>query len=318
MGFRVYRPYPFPDAVDPAIGKELKRLGVVFEPELHAETDAIVCLLATKVDAALLDRVPKLRVIANVAVGYDNIDVPACTARGVVVTNTPDVLTEATADLAWALLLAAARRVPEGDRFARSGKWKRWEWTMFHGADVHGRTLGILGAGRIGQATGHRAVGFSMQVLYTSRQRRLLFEHTTMARRVDFKTLLRESDFLSIHVPLNRETHHLIGAKELALMKPGAILINTARGPIVDEAALAKALKSGKLAAAGLDVFEKEPKIHPALLKLENVALLPHIGSATESTRRRMVETALRNCMAALKGEMPPNAVNAHALELKE
>jgi glyoxylate reductase len=317
LGFRVYRPYVFPDAIDPAIGKELKRLGVTFETELHAGTDAIVCLLATKVDAALLARAPKLRVVSNVAVGYDNIDVPACTARGVVATNTPDVLTEATADVAWALLLAAARRVPEGDRFVRSGKWQKWDWTMFRGADVHGRTLGILGAGRIGQATGHRAVGFSMQVLYTSRERKLLFEHTTQARRVDFRTLLRESDFLSVHVPLSKETRHLIGAKEFAQMKPGAILINTSRGPIVDEAALAKALKSGKLASAGLDVFEKEPKIHPGLLKLDNVAMLPHIGSATDSARRKMVETALRNCIAALKGELPPNALNAHALNLK-
>jgi glyoxylate reductase len=317
MAFRVYRPYVFPDAIDPAIEKDLKRLGVKFEPELHEDTDAIVCLLGVKVDAALLDRVPKLRVVSNVAVGYDNIDVPACTARGVIATNTPDVLTEATADLAWALLLAAARRVPEGDRYARAGKWKRWDWTTLRGADVHGRTLGILGAGRIGQATGHRAVGFSMQVLYTSRERKLLFEHTTLARRVDFKTLLRESDFLSVHVPLSKETRHLIGAKELAMMKPGAILINTARGPIVDEAALAKALKSGKLASAGLDVFEHEPRIHPGLLRLENVAILPHIGSATDSARRRMVETALRNCIAALKGEMPPNAINAHALNRK-
>ena len=317
MGFRVYRPYDFPDDVDPAIGKELKRLGVKFDRELHEDTDAIVCLLATKVDAALLARVPKLRVVSNVAVGYDNIDVPACTEQGVVVTNTPDVLTEATADLAWSLLLAAARRVPEADRYVRTGKWKQWDWTALRGADVHGRTLGILGAGRIGQATGHRAVGFSMEVLYTSRQRRLLFEHTTQARRVDLKTLLRQSDFLSVHVPLNKETRHLIGAKELAMMKPGAILINTARGPIVDEAALAKALKSGRLAAAGLDVFEHEPRIHPGLLKLQNVVLLPHIGSATESTRRRMVETALRNCIAALKGEVPPNALNAHALNLK-
>ncbi|MBI3857486.1 MAG: D-glycerate dehydrogenase, partial [Planctomycetes bacterium] len=261
MGFRVYRPYVFPDTVDPEIEQELKRLGVRFEAELHAGTDAIVCLLGTKIDAALLARAPKLRVVANVAVGYDNIDVPACTARGVIATHTPDVLTEATADLAWALLLAAARRVPEGDRYVRSGKWKRWDWTMLRGADVHGKTLGILGAGRIGQATGHRALGFSMQVLYTSRERKLLFEHTTQARRVDFKTLLRESDFLSIHVPLRKETLHLIGAKELGMMKRGAILINTARGPIVDEAALAKALKSGRLASAGLDVFEKEPKI---------------------------------------------------------
>jgi glyoxylate reductase len=314
MSFLVYRPYVFPDAIDPGIVKELKRLRVTFEPELHAETDAIVCLLGTKVDAALLDRAPKLRVVSNVAVGYDNIDVAACTARGVVATNTPDVLTEATADLAWALLLAAARRVPEGDRYVRAGKWKRWDWTTLRGADVFGRTLGILGAGRIGQATGHRALGFSMQVLYTSRERKLLFEHTSMARRVDFKTLLRESDFLSIHVPLSKETRHLIGAKELAMMKPGAILINTSRGPIVDEAALVKALKSGRLASAGLDVFEHEPRVHPGLLKLENVAILPHIGSATDSARRRMVETALRNCIAALKGEMPPNAINAHAL----
>jgi glyoxylate reductase len=313
----VYRPYDFPDEIDPAIRKELKRMGVRFEPELHAETDAIVCLLGTKVDAALLARAPKLRVVANVAVGYDNIDVPACTARGVVATNTPDVLTEATADLAWALLLAAARRVPEGDRYVRSGKWKEWDWAMLRGADVHGKTLGILGAGRIGQATGHRAVGFSMQVLYTSRQRRLLFEHTTQARRVDFRTLLRQSDFLSIHIPLSKETRHLIGTRELAMMKPGAVLINTARGAIVDEAALAKALKSGRLASAGLDVFEREPKLHPALLKLENVALLPHLGSATDSARRKMVETALRNCIAALKGEVPPNALNAHALNLK-
>jgi glyoxylate reductase len=314
--FRIYRPYDFPDEIDPAIRRELKRLGVKFEPELHGETDAIVCLLATKVDGALLARVPKLRIVSNVAVGVDNVDVPACTERGVVVTNTPDVLTEATADLAWSLLLAAARRVPEAERYVRSGKWAKWDWTALRGADVHGRTLGILGAGRIGQATGHRAVGFSMQVLYTSRQRRLLFEHTTQARRVDFKALLRQSDFLSIHVPLTKETRHLIGAKELAMMKPGAILINTARGPILDEASLAKALKSGKLAAAGLDVFEREPKIHPDLLKLDNVVLLPHIGSATESTRRKMVETALRNCIAALKGEVPPNGVNAHALNL--
>jgi len=311
MGFHVYRPYDFPDRIDPAIQKELRRLKVRFEKKVHADTDAIVCLLGTKVDASLLDRTPKLRVVSNVAVGYDNIDVPECTRRGVFATNTPDVLTEATADLAWALLLAAARRVPEGDRYVRSGKWKRWDWTLLRGAEVHGRTLGILGAGRIGQATGHRAVGFSMQVLYTSRERKLLFEHTTMARRVDFKVLLRESDFLSIHVPLSAKTRHLIGAKELALMKPGAILINTARGPIVDEAALVRALRSGRLAAAGLDVFEREPDLHPGLLRLENVVLLPHVGSATEVARRRMLETALRNCLAALRGEVPPNALNA-------
>jgi len=316
MGFRVCRPYAFPDRIDPAIEKELKGLGVKFEAELHAGTDAVVCLLGLKIDAAALDRAPKLRVVSNVAVGYDNIDVAACTARGVIATNTPDVLTEATADCAWALILSAARRVPEGDRYARSGKWKKWDWMLLRGADVHGKTLGILGAGRIGQATGHRAIGFSMQVLYTSRERKLLFEHATLARRVDFRTLLRESDFLSIHVPGSKENRHLIGARELAMMKPGAILINTARGPIVDEAALVKALKSGRLASAGLDVYEAEPKIHPGLLKLENVALLPHIGSATDSARRKMVETALRNCIAALRGEVPPNALNAQAMNL--
>lgn len=315
MGFRVCRPYAFPDEIDPAIQKELKRLKVVFEPELHEGTDAVLCLLAFKADGSILDRAPKLRVVANVAVGYDNIDVPACTSRGVLATNTPDVLTEATADLAWALLLAAARRVTEAERYVRSGKWKKWDWELLRGADVHGRTLGILGAGRIGQATGHRALGFSMQVLYTSRERKLLFEHTTLARRVDLKTLLRESDFLSIHVPASRATRHLIGERELAMMKPSAILINTARGPIVDEAALVKALKSKRLAAAGLDVYEQEPKVHPGLLGLDNVALLPHIGSATDSARRKMVETALRNLIAALKGELPPNALNPEALK---
>jgi glyoxylate reductase len=290
---------------------------VKFEPKLHSGTQAIICLLGTKVDGALLDSAPRLRVVSNVAVGHDNIDLAACSARGIFATNTPDVLTEATADLAWALILASARRVAEGDRYARSGKWKRWDWTLLRGAEIHGRTLGILGAGRIGQATGHRAIGFSMQVLYTSRERKLLFEHTTMARRVEFKTLLRESDFLSIHVPLSTKTRHLIGAKELRMMKPGAILINTARGPIIDEAALAKALKSGRLASAGLDVFEREPEIHPELLKLENVVLLPHIGSSTDAARRKMLETALRNCIAALKGEVPPNALNAKELGAK-
>ncbi len=315
MAIRVYRPYDFQDRVDPAIEKEIQRLGIKFEAALHPDTQGVVCLLGTKVDAALLDKAPKLRVVSNVAVGYDNIDVPACTSRGVYATNTPEVLTEATADLAWALILASARRVAEGDRYARSGKWKRWDWTLLRGAEIHGRTLGILGAGRIGQATGHRAIGFSMQVLYTSRERKLLFEHTTLARRVDFKTLLGESDFLSIHVPLSPKTRHLIGAKELKMMKPGAILINTSRGPIVDEAALAKALKSGRLASAGLDVFEREPEIHPELLKLENVVLLPHVGSSTDAARRKMLETALRNCLAALKGEVPPNALNARELK---
>jgi glyoxylate reductase len=314
MTIPVYRPYPFRDAVDPALVRGLKRLRVRFETRLHPRTEAMVVLLQTKVTADLLPTLPRLRVIANVAVGYDNVDVPACTTRGILLTNTPDVLTDATADIAWALLLAAARRVTEGDRFVRAGKFKRWEWTLMRGVDVHGKTLGIVGAGRIGQAVARRARGFSMRILYTARARKPGFERETDARRVDLKGLLRESDFVSIHVPLSPETRHLVGAKELALMKRTAVLVNTARGPIVDEAALARVLRSGRLFAAGLDVYEKEPEVHAGLLGLENVALLPHVGSATDETRRRMYETALRNLVAVLEGRRPPNPVNAQVL----
>jgi glyoxylate reductase len=310
VSFRVYRPYAFPDPVDPALQAELRRLGVRFEKTLHPGTEAIVTLLDLRVDEALLSRLPRLRAVCNVAVGYDNIDVPAATRRGVWVTNTPDVLTGATADLAWALLLAAARRVAEGDRFVRAGRWKRWDWTMLRGVDVHGKTLGIVGAGRIGQAVGRRAVGFSMQVLYASRERKPGFERETGARRVPLDRLLRESDFVSIHLALTSETRGLIGARELGLMKPTAILVNTARGPIVDEAALVRALRSGGIRAAGLDVFEREPAVHPGLLRLENVVLCPHIGSATDETRRAMYETALRNLAAILAGRRPPHPVN--------
>jgi glyoxylate reductase len=306
----IYRPYPFRDPVDPAVVRDLKRLGVRFETELHAGTEGMVILLATKVAPPLLETLPKLRVVSNVAVGYDNIDVPACTARGVQVTNTPDVLTDATADVAWALLLAAARRVTEGDRYVRAGKFRKWDWTLMRGVDVRGRTLGIIGAGRIGQAVALRGRGFDMPVLYTARGRKASFEEATGARRVPLDRLLREADFVSIHVPLSAETRHLIGARELGLMKRTAVLVNTARGPIVDEAALAKALAAGRIFAAGLDVYEREPEIHPALPGLENVALLPHVGSATEETRRRMYETALRNLAAVLKGRRPPNPVN--------
>jgi glyoxylate reductase len=317
MALHVYRPYAFPEEVDPAVRRELRRLGVRFETLLHDRTDAIVTLLDLRVDAPLLERLPRLRLVANVAVGYDNVDVGACTARGVMLTNTPDVLTEATADLAWALLLAAARRVGEAERFVRAGRFRRWDWTMLRGVDVHGKILGVVGAGRIGQAVGHRATGFSMQVLYTSRERKLLFEHLTLARRVELRTLLAQSDFVSIHVPLTKETRHLIGAKQLAMMKPTAVLVNTSRGPVVDEAALAEALRRRTIYAAGLDVFEREPAVHPALLKLQNAVLLPHIGSATEATRRKMYETALRNLIATLKGEIPPNCVNATGLGLR-
>jgi len=317
MSIRVYRPYPFRDDVDPAISRELKRLGVRFEARLHPGTEGMVILLATKVNAGLLASLPKLRVVSNVAVGYDNVDVPGCTARRVIVTNTPDVLTDATADLAWALLLGAARRVTEGDRYVRAGKFTKWDWELMRGVDVHGKTLGIVGAGRIGQAVARRGLGFSMEVLYTAREKKPAFERLTGARKVALDRLLRDSDFVSIHVPLSAETRHRIGARELALMKPTAVLVNTARGPIVDEAALVKALKSGRLRAAGLDVYEKEPEVHRGLLELENVALLPHVGSATAETRRRMYETALRNLVAALAGRRPPNGLNAKALGLR-
>ena len=316
MTFRVYKPFKFREKPDPAILADLRRLGVRFESRLHAETDAIVTLLRLKINGELLDRCPKVRVVCLVAVGYDNVDVAEVNRRKLMFTNTPDVLTGATADIAFALLLAAARRVTEGDRFVRAGKFKKWDFYMMRGAEVHGRTLGIVGGGRIGQAVARRGRGFDMKVVYTSREAKPGFERETGARRVDLKTLLRESDFVSVHVPLSKETVHLIGARELALMKRTAVLVNTSRGPIVDEAALVKALRSKRIYAAGLDVYEREPKIHPGLLKLENVALTPHIGSATDPTRTAMYETALRNLVAVLQGRVPPNCVNARALGL--
>ncbi len=314
MPFRIYRPYPFTDPVDPGVAAELRRLKVAFETKLHDRSDGMVILLATKVDAAVLAKAPRCRIVANVAVGYDNLDVPACTARGVVATNTPDVLTEATADCAWALLLAAGRRVTEADRFVRAGRFKRWDWEMLRGLDFHGKTLGIVGAGRIGQAVGRRALGFGMKVLYTARSRKPEFERGCGAAFVPLRTLLKSSDFVSINVPLSKETRHLVGARELALMKPGAVLVNTARGPIVDEQALVRALRKGAIRAAGLDVYEHEPEVHPALLKMDHVTLLPHIGSATRETRSKMYETALRNLIAVLKGKRPPNPINGRQL----
>lgn len=318
MSYRVYRPYVFPERLDAEIEEELRRLDVRFEPELTPETEGMLSLLRIRVDDALFDRAPKLRIVALVAVGYDNTDVPAATRRRVMVTNTPEVLTDATADLAWALLLAAARRVGEAERFLRDGKFTKWDWEMLRGLDVHGKTLGIVGAGRIGQAVGRRGTGFGMRVLYTSRSPKPEFDRECRARRVELEALLRESDFVSINVPLLPETRHLIGAKELALMKPTAVLVNTARGPIVDETALAEALRGRRIWAAGLDVYEHEPKVHPGLLELENVVLLPHIGSATDDTRRSMVETAVRNLIAGLKGEVPPNCINARELGLTQ
>ena len=240
--------------------------------------------------------------MANLAVGYDNVDVAAASSRGVVVTNTPGVLTEATADLAWALLLAAARRVGEAERLVRVHGWTGWSPTQLVGSAVHGRTLGIVGMGAIGTAVARRGRGFGMDVLYTNRRRRPEAESEVGATFVSLDELLARSDVVSLNAPATAETHHLIDAGALARMKPTAILVNTARGTLVDEAALAEALRTGVIGAAGLDVFEAEPTIHPALLDLDNVVLLPHLGSATTETRAAMVELACANIVAVLDG----------------
>jgi lactate dehydrogenase-like 2-hydroxyacid dehydrogenase len=283
-------------------------------PELLAKAmrhvDAVMpCGLRVPEDA--IEGAAQLRVVANIGAGYDNVDVEACTRRRILVTNTPDVLTEATADLAFALLLAAARRVVEGDRFVRQEQWPHWQWNFLWGAEMHGKTLGLYGFGRIGQAVARRGRGFSMRILYHCRRRLPLnIERDLAAQWVDHETLMRESDFLSLHVPLTPETRHSISRREFALMKPTAFVINTARGNIIEEEALVAALQAGKVAGAGLDVFEHEPKVHPALIAMKNVVLLPHIGSATAETRLRMALLASVNLLAALDGRRPPNLVN--------
>lgn len=282
-----------------------------------AEADALICMLTDRVDADLLRAAPHLKVVANVAVGYDNIDVAAAGDAGVAVTNTPGVLTEATADLAFALLLSVARRVPEGDAFLRAGRYTHWKLDQEQmGLDVQGRTLGIVGLGQIGRAVARRAVhGFGMRVLYHGR-RRLdpAVEAELGVTWSELDDLLTRSDFVSLHAPLTEQTRHLIDADALARMKPTAVLINTSRGPLVDEAALVEALRSGGIAGAGLDVYEDEPDVHPGLVDLrERVVLLPHLGSATADTRRRMVDMAVQNVLAVLTGRRPPNLVDPAA-----
>ncbi len=268
-----------------------------------------------RISKEIIDASPRLRVVSNIAVGYDNIDVEACNGRHILVTNTPDVLTEATADLTFALILAAGRRVAEGDRYVRGGHWKQWQWNCLWGTEMSGKMLGLYGFGRIAQATARRARGFSMRIMYHARHRApASVEREFAAEFVDRETLLRQSDFLSLHVPLTPQTHHAIGAPELALMKPSAFVINSARGPIIDEEALVQALQAGRLAGAGLDVFENEPRVHPALMAMDNVTLAPHVGSATAETRLRMALLASENLLAALRGERPPNLVNPEAL----
>jgi lactate dehydrogenase-like 2-hydroxyacid dehydrogenase len=265
--------------------------------------EGLICQITDTIDDDVL-ATPGLKVVSNIAVGYNNIDVAAAKRRGVTVTNTPDVLTETTADFAWTLLMAAARRVVEADHYARSGQWTSWKWDLLWGADVFGKTLGVIGFGRIGRAVARRAQGFKMRVLYHDTQRSSPeFERELNATYVDQATLLREADFVSLHVLLSAETRHLIDERALKSMKKSAILVNAARGPIVDEAALARALREKWIAAAGLDVFEEEPKIHPELRPLTNVVMAPHIASASLDTRIAMSKLAVQNCLAVLDGK---------------
>jgi len=271
--------------------------------------DGVLCTIGQRYDAEVLSAAaPTCRVLANFGVGIDHIDVAAAARLGIVVTHTPGVLTEATADLTWALLLAAARRVVEGDRLARSGRWTGWDPLQLHGLDVHGATLGIVGAGRIGTAVARRSTGFDMRLLYVSRRDNPEMD-SLHAERVDLPTCLRESDFVSLHVPLTEQTRHMISAAELRLMKPTAVLINTSRGLVLDEAALVAALRERRIAAAALDVYEREPHLTPGLTKLDNVVCLPHLGSATRPARSRMAAMAAGDLIAVLSGRTPQHPV---------
>ena len=277
--------------------------------------DAALTLLTEKVDAEFFDAAgPQLRIVANHAVGFDNVDVPEATRRGVPVSNTPEVLTETTADLAWALLLSAARRIAEGDRFLRSRTPWIWGPQMMMGVDIHGKTLGVVGFGRIGQAVARRASGFGMKVIYSSSSGPRKVDAIAAEHR-EFDDLLRDADFVSVNVALNDSTRHLFGEEEFRAMKPTAVLVNTARGPVVDEAALARALKAGEIFAAGIDVFEKEPEVHPELLECENAVIVPHLGSATIDTREAMGMLAAENLFAVFEGRKPPTLINPEVWE---
>ncbi len=266
---------------------------------------------SARVNEEVLEAASNLRAISNCGVGYDNIDIDACNRRRIPVTNTAGSLEETTADLAFTLLLATARRIIEADHYVREGRWDRWQWGLLHGVDVHHKTLGLLGFGGIGQPMARRGRGFSMRILYHARHRVAdSIERELQAEHVNTETLLRESDFLSLHVPLTSETRHIINARAFSLMKNKAILINTARGPVVDENVLVEALRSKKIAGAGLDVFEKEPEVNTVLSGMDNVVLAPHIGSATGETRLRMATLAVKNLLSMLSGERPGNVVN--------
>lgn len=275
------------------------------------KADGLISMLSDPIDRAIIEAAPRLRIIANYAVGYNNIDIKAATERGIAVTNTPGVLTETTADLTWGLILSVARRLPEAEQLIRSGKWTGWAPTQLLGGDIFGKTLGIIGMGRIGQAVTRRASGFSMRVVYYSRHRLPIKEEKKLgASLLPLPELLKESDFVSLHLPLTEESRHLIDRKAIRTMKPTAYLINTARGPIVDEKALIAALRTKKIAGAGLDVFEEEPHLPQRLRALKNAVLLPHIGSASTETRVRMGRMVMQNLLALFDGQAPPNMVN--------
>lgn len=279
--------------------------------ERGSEVAGLGVQLTTAIDRQLLALLPALEIVADYAVGYDNVDMAAAAERGVVVTHTPEVLTEATADLTWALILAVARRVLEGDRIVRSGEWEGWHPRQLLGMELTGATLTILGMGRIGEAVARRGLAFGMRIVYWSRSPRPEVERELGARRLDLEPALSASDVLSIHLPLADQTRHLLDARRLALMKPGSILVNTSRGPIVDEDALADALDAGRLMGAGLDVHEREPAIHPRLAASPRTVLLPHLGSATVETRERMARVVARNLLAVLRGEPASDSVPA-------
>jgi glyoxylate reductase len=279
-----------------------------------AQADAAICTLADGIDDSILAEASQLKIIANYAVGYNNIDLAAATQRGIIVTNTPDVLTDATADLTWALLLATSRRLVEGDTWVRTGTWPGWTPTQLLGADISGKTLGLIGMGRIGQAVAQRAVGFRMPVIYAARRPILPPSGTTWSHR-SIDDVLQESDFLSLHVPLTDTTRHLIGRDQLAKMRPTAFLINTSRGPVIDEAALVSALEEKTIAGAGLDVYEQEPIVSTGLLSRPNVVLLPHLGSATLETRVRMGRICLENIAAVLDGRPAKNRVSDSVIQ---
>ena len=275
------------------------------------DCQGILSLVTDRIDGEVMDAAPGLKAICNVAVGYDNVDWRAAKARNLIVTNTPGVLTETSADMAWALLMAAARHVPQSIQYARDGHWKTWEFDKFLGQDIHGATIGIAGFGRIGQAVARRAMGFGMNILYHSRSRNEAAETATSARYVGKDELLRESDFVSLNMSMNESSRHFIGARELALMKPTAILINTARGPVIDTAALTEAMQANRIFAAALDVTDPEPLPHThPLYSLSNVLIVPHLASATVETRGRMAEIACTNMAAILRGERPPNLIS--------